>query len=802
MNRHALAVLTFLVLAASLRGQDVSNIQILTEPAGVEYLVDGQRYRQPTSFLWPKGSKHVVSIANAIVMSSGTPGCSGAETTPVQYDSSCSTRYGFSGWETNAGSLANSTSTTQIVTADPAVSFLKAKFSVEYRVSVATANQPSANATNLCGVIGPLGPRPSGAGPGIVYIGSTCIAFAQSLWLPAGEYPLQAVPFEGFVFRGWSFDGGVTTAFVTVLKITGPTTIHPMFEPGKRVRLYTEPYELQLRIDRTIIPTVDPRYLIPKYPVPGYFDWARGTSHILGAVSPQTSLDGKTWVFDKWSNGGGQDMVYNVGEVINVPEELTAKFVRGVSASIMTQPTTMRVKVDGRDNIPYTFVWKVGEKVALSAPAEQTDARGRKYRFKEWSNGGPASQEISVDESHLEQGIRLTAIYEALPQVVVQSTVAGVMVKVDGANCASPCRIDRPSGETVRVSVPEAVTISNVTRWELVGWNDGSSTERVLTFDQDSQTVIANYRKANRLIAILDPEDAAVVHTDPASPDGFYPSDYNVRITLEPKPGFKFRRWDGDLSGTFAGGTVSMANSRIVRAFFERVPFVREAGVRNAAGITTETGVAAGSLISIFGGGLSDRFEVGSGNPLPQMLGGVVVLLGDRILPLVYVSPEQINAVLPGDLQPGNYSLIVRPQGLADVNVQFTVVRNAPGIFANSIESKAYAVAQHADGSAVTLANPAKPDETITICGTGFGPYERGIVDGFMVPSSPPVTLADQAEIRMDGMILQPVWAGAMPGFSGVAAARVKLTGVPSGLHELKIAVNNVESNPVVLPVQ
>ena len=52
---------------------------------------------------------------------------------------------------------------------------------------------------------------------------------------------------------------------------------------------------------------------------------------------------------------------------------------------------------------------------------------------------------------------------------------------------------------------------------------------------------------------------------------------------------------------------------------------------------------------------------------------------------LIYVSPDQINAQLPGDLEPGDYRLTVRTEGMPDVKSDFTVVRNAPGLFVNMV---------------------------------------------------------------------------------------------------------------------
>jgi uncharacterized protein (TIGR03437 family) len=177
-------------------------------------------------------------------------------------------------------------------------------------------------------------------------------------------------------------------------------------------------------------------------------------------------------------------------------------------------------------------------------------------------------------------------------------------------------------------------------------------------------------------------------------------------------------------------------------------------------------------------------------------------MVEDRILPLVYVAPEQINAQLPSDLAPGNYTLRVMPEGQIEVKAEFTIVRNAPGLFANTVNSVAYAVALHENGSAITMENPARSDETITLLGTGFGPYDRRIVDGFAVAAGPAINLTDPIDVSVGGVLLRPEWSGAMPGYSGVSATRIKLSGLPAGPADLKVAINGVESNTVVLPLE
>jgi uncharacterized protein (TIGR03437 family) len=292
---------------------------------------------------------------------------------------------------------------------------------------------------------------------------------------------------------------------------------------------------------------------------------------------------------------------------------------------------------------------------------------------------------------------------------------------------------------------------------------------------------------------------------EPPSADGFYSEDTKVTIVADARPGFKFRRWEGDLAGTVRSGVVPMDVSRIVRASFDKVPYISPAGVKNAAGDTPENAVAAGSLISVFGASLSKNYEVGPAQPLAQTLADTVVLLGDRLLPLVFVSPEQINAQLPSDLEPGNYSLTVKSEGLPDVNASFEVIRNAPGLFANVLDGKAYAVALHEDGSAVMPSSPARLNETITLLGTGCGPYTRKLPDGFQTPASPVYELADAADVLVGGSgVAPPSWTGAVPGMVGVCAVKLRVTGdLPAAsAAELRLRINSKQSNPVFLAIE
>ena len=133
----------------------------------------------------------------------------------------------------------------------------------------------------------------------------------------------------------------------------------------------------------------------------------------------------------------------------------------------------------------------------------------------------------------------------------------------------------------------------------------------------------------------------------------------------------------------------------------------------------------------------------------------------------------------------------------------FTVARDAPGLFFNTVNSQQYALALHPDGSPVTTDSPAAAGETISLLGTGFGPYGATVVDGFFPPNPAPA-LSDSLTITIGGQTPAPSWSGAAAGFVGIACTNFQVpSGLPSGTSvPLNVTINGVASNTVMLPIQ
>jgi len=432
---------------------------------------------------------------------------------------------------------------------------------------------------------------------------------------------------------------------------------------------------------------------------------------------------------------------------------------------------------------------------------QQTDTQGRTWQFSSWSNGGAASQDVVVPPDADVNGFRLTATYTPLTKVTITSSIAPLSLKLDGAACDSPCSTLRAPGTSVKINAPATVSQGDGSRADFDGWPGGVA-DYVVTVPDTDTTITATYHRMNRLTSASDPPNGAVWTVLPGSPDGFYNAAASVALSLTTQPGYRFRRWDGDLTGTIPSGVVTMSAPRTVKALLDPIPYIAPTGVSNGAGATPLTAVAPGSIVSIFGANLASATFLAPDGQLPQTLGGLTARVGDRVMPLFFVSPQQINANLPDDIAPGAQVLTVSPSNQPDVRVTFNVVRNAPGLFPVAVNDQSFAMAIHEDGSPVTTDSPAKSGELVTVYGTGFGPADHARLEGFPIPQSPPYLMLDGASVQAGDVSITADQAFAVPGKFGIDAVQFHLNGVASGNVTLKVTVNGADSNTVLLPVQ
>ena len=767
MNRFFSGLLFVILSAGHMLPQTsspVSATTVYTDQRGAIFYVDGQTYASAASFLWPQGSKHTLDIL------------------PVQSAATYKAQFAFTGWTDSTGILTGS-SPIQIVTADPGISWYKASVTLQYAVTLNFYTCPAGSGN--CN------------SPGTVLVNNTPYTENTDVYLNAGsKVTLQAVPNPGYVFTGWLAGiGNSSQAFLNSFTLNAPVQVFPQFLPAGAMTLASNPPGLKVLADRTLVFT------------PVTLDWGLGTTHTLGAQPWQTDLQGRLWVFSSWSDGGSITHAYTMPSAHT--QTLTAAFAPGGRATFFTNPTGLNLIVDGLAvGPPYNLVWAAGVSHTISAPAQQVDFNGNGWSFQSWSNGGPRTQTIALTPVQVAAGYRLTANYapssQTTGQILIQSTPPGVDILADGADCYTPCTLQRTIGSQVALSAPGSVQPAAGIRLTFLNWADGAPENRTISVGTGTQTVTAAYASYYLLAAAASPAGAGTVSLSPESPDGFYASGAAVTASASAGTNYTFDHWTGDLAGTSSTTTLTMTQPWAISAMFRRSGNDGIDSIVNAAGSGPDDAVAPGSIISIYGPKLAPGTESGPASPLPQTLEGVTVTIGDQMLPLLLVSPGQINAQLPSSLGAGEQTLTVHNSGQPDAVGIFTAQRNAPGLFSHQIGGKPYWVAIHTDGSLVTPKNPARRGETVTALGTGFGPYHPEPADGFAVPASGTFPLADRAELEFSGKIVKPDFTGAAPGRVGVAEVRFHIADPfpANATVKIKIRVNGHESNAVLLPLE
>jgi uncharacterized protein (TIGR03437 family) len=812
MNRLSLLLLLS-IGGVSLQAQTSSSIRISTNPPGARFEVDGTLYNQAVTFSWPEGSEHVLVFVTDPPLAGQTGGL-------VQTSLDGGTTYALTGWVDNNGLVQPKADPVQVVTANPSITSFTAQLVVAYRILLKYFDSGNPNDPSFPPTCGAPGAIPPGVfRPGVVYIGQQCFWSSVAVFVPANSSkPLNAYPYPGYAFTGWSINGAAPTAFLTAVTVNTPLSITPNFVSAKRVSFLTSPIGMQVLVDHTPVPTRTAAD-VPDCPnnetLPitvqlgfpalcfGDFDFVPGSTHFISGVTPQRDNNGRWWVFDSWSNGAPQNALYKVDNNASAPVTLTANYIQGALVAFLTTPSGMKLNIDGRSNWgSYDFAWGIGTTHQVSAAATQTAANGRVYTFQGWSNQGPASQTVTVDQNMANSGYRMTANYSVLSRVVVQSSPSGLTLKVDGANCVTPCNVDRQTGATIHVTAPTQIPMGQGSRLDFGSWSDGGASDHVITVSKDYDVTFASYNTSYQLSAASNPGNGSAFKFSPSSSDMFYSQGTQVTVTATPNPGFKFGHWTGALAGTFPTGIVTMAVPQSAVAQMITVPYIAPAGIMNGVGQTPNAAVAPGSIISIFGQSLATVVQAGPVNPLSQTIAGTTVTINDSILPLLFVSPQQINAQLPSSLASGNYTLEIHNTGQPDISGTLTVARNAPGLFSSTTNSTAYAMAMHADGSMVTTGSPAVGGETISLLGTGFGPYQTAVIDGFFPPNPPP-TVADSVVLSVGGIKPTPT-STAAPGFTGVVLTQFQVpSGLPSGTSvPVLVTINGTDSNTVMLPIQ
>jgi uncharacterized protein (TIGR03437 family) len=228
-------------------------------------------------------------------------------------------------------------------------------------------------------------------------------------------------------------------------------------------------------------------------------------------------------------------------------------------------------------------------------------------------------------------------------------------------------------------------------------------------------------------------------------------------------------------------------------------PAVSPGGLVSAA--SGKGPVAPGSLVSIYGQWLAAETCSPGVLPLPSSLGGASVTVSGKAVPLVYVSPTQVNAQIPSDTAVGTAAVRATCGGLLSDPINFDVTASAPSIFT---VGQGRGAVLNQDYSLNTPNNAAARGSAVIIYATGQGTVAPPAPDGQAASTAPLSTTPSNPTVTVGGVSAQVLFSGLAPGFVGLwqINAEVPATAPTGGSVSLRVTMGDMVSDGVTIAVR
>ncbi len=231
---------------------------------------------------------------------------------------------------------------------------------------------------------------------------------------------------------------------------------------------------------------------------------------------------------------------------------------------------------------------------------------------------------------------------------------------------------------------------------------------------------------------------------------------------------------------------------------------ISAAGPVNAAVVSVNAAsfagpLSPGAIAAAFGTNLATRLETAQYVPLPTDLGGTTVRITDsrnveHSAPLFFVSPQQINYLIPSQASLGLAQITITNSNGAVSRGELQLVNSSPAIFTVSYTGRGLPVAlttydgvfyegvTNSDGSAKPV-NPGSQwrPNYLLLFGTGFS-NEANL------------------RVRIGNQEIAPLYAGTQGSFAGLDQINLMLpANMPGGITDITLISNGRASNTVQL---
>jgi uncharacterized protein (TIGR03437 family) len=206
--------------------------------------------------------------------------------------------------------------------------------------------------------------------------------------------------------------------------------------------------------------------------------------------------------------------------------------------------------------------------------------------------------------------------------------------------------------------------------------------------------------------------------------------------------------------------------------------------VQNGASNLQDSGVVPDSYVTIKGTNLASTTDTWNnsivGGQLPTVLDGVTVMFSGTPGYISYISPTQINVLVPS-IALGTTSIQVNNNGAVGSSSTLGAGQYDPAFFLFSGSTQVIATrldysyaAKNGTISGLTT-TPAKPGDVLVLWGTGFGVTSPIALPGLVTPSDKTYSTTTPVTVTINNVPATVYGAALAPGFAGLYQVAIQV---------------------------
>jgi uncharacterized protein (TIGR03437 family) len=256
-----------------------------------------------------------------------------------------------------------------------------------------------------------------------------------------------------------------------------------------------------------------------------------------------------------------------------------------------------------------------------------------------------------------------------------------------------------------------------------------------------------------------------------------------------------FRAGPLSLNAVAGGGTISLSATLPAGG---TQPYTVKAGpfiarVLPAASSVFPLSLAPGMFVAVYGVDLASKVAAVTSLPFPLQLSDVQLFFNGAAMPLEYISPSQINAVVPETASGLATLTVVNAAGRHTVHVMIEPA--VPAIFTLDGSGSGPAAALNAtNNGVVSSSNPLRAGDYVELFATGLGATTNR--DGLDYA-------VQQPRVTVGGQDCTVTYAGRAPGYVGLDQINcIVPAGITAGAAQVVVMSGNRSSNMATLAVE